>query len=107
MEHLSNEDFMFNNRTTVSLGRNGVMKTIGVNVWRPGVDEHDRKITSLTPINSQGNGGRCHIEIPIESCPYAALEAVMTQKKLLPLLMGLHPLLDTLISQTLSKGEPS
>jgi hypothetical protein len=75
------------------------MQTIGVNVYRPGM----YATTIITPINGKGNGGRCRIEIPIESCPYAALEAVMTQKKLLPLLMGLHPLLDTLISETLSK----
>jgi hypothetical protein len=97
---MGSKKFMFDKgHSTLSLGRNGTMTTIGVYVWRPPI----YSTTTIAPINGKGSVGRCNIEIPIESCPYAALEAVMTQKKLLPLLMGLHPLLDQYISETLSK----
>lgn len=48
-------------RLTQSLGRNGVLKTSGINMFRL-----DQGIIELTPVTSRGDLARCHIEIPVE-----------------------------------------
>jgi hypothetical protein len=64
-------------------------------------------ITDIRPLTSRGNVGRCAIEIPADSCPFRALDALIekTGPKNLPTLMGIHPLLDRLIESRLSGKE--
>jgi hypothetical protein len=89
------------NKTTLSIGRNGTMTTIGVEIFQ--CCSLKNAFTEMWPITSKNERGRCKIEIPAEVCPYTALETLMKQKKILPTLMGIHPLLDKLIAETLSK----
>jgi hypothetical protein len=98
-------------KTTTSLGRNGTIMTTGIEI---GYHEyrfrgHCTSVTSIRPITSRGNVGRCAIEIPADSCPFRALDALIekTAPKNLPTLMGIHPLLDRLVEAKLSgKEEP-
>jgi len=93
-------EFPKGNETT-SFGRNGTMRTIGLEV---SYLNFNVRITSLSPITSKGQPGRCRIEIPTEACPFKALDALIeSQKKNLPTLMGIHPLLDKLIAEKLTK----
>jgi hypothetical protein len=91
-------------QTTLSLGRNGVMKTIGVEVSMGSVSNANC-YTEIFPVTSKGERGRCKIEIASEACPWTALDAVvefMNKSKQLPLLMGLHPFLDKLVADKLA-----
>lgn len=55
----------FNHRVTF-LGRNGTMKSIGVEVMNsPDLDG----LVYLTPITSKNTPGRCEIQIPKENLP--------------------------------------
>jgi hypothetical protein len=51
-----------NKVVTRSLGRNGLMKTIGVSTIKT-----DDDTISISPINSKDLAGRCSIELPVET----------------------------------------
>jgi hypothetical protein len=53
----------FKAKPTVSLGRNGIVTTTGVEVW-----PHRDNVT-IYPVTSKGKRGRCYIEIPAEALP--------------------------------------
>lgn len=61
----------FKNKVTNSLGRNGWMNTIGLDIIHSynRLDENNNtyKVFSINPINSKNNVGRCEIEIPFEN----------------------------------------
>ena len=85
--------------TTFSLGRNGVVTTTGIALTEgPGNGE-----ISVHPITSKGNMARGYITIPYNKSPFSAIDKLMERKDLLPLLTGIHPLLDALISQKLKE----
>jgi hypothetical protein len=98
--------FMFpKDKSAWSLGRNGMLQTIGVEITEVGKRFTVTPVgyTELVPITSKGERGRCKIQIPVESCPYTALDAVMKKMgKDLPTLMGIHPFLDQMITRELS-----
>jgi hypothetical protein len=98
---------MFNKGVeTTSFGRNGTMRTTGLDVTF--FDFGSGEFTSFSPITSKGLAGKCRIEIPAESCPFHALDALIeSQKENLPTLMGIHPLLDKLIAEKLAKENQS
>ena len=52
---------MFEETPSEALGRNGLMKVIGLNIWVL-ADEVDEVV--INPINSKGVMGRCHICFP-------------------------------------------
>ena len=55
------DSIMFSNGVqTISLGKNGPIKTIGVEFFTT-KDE-----LNISPINSRENVGRCHVSIPLE-----------------------------------------
>lgn len=92
------ENIMFEkDNTTLSNTRNGFIKTIGLSIFT------HKGITTLAPINSKGNIAQSSIEIPCNKSPIDALDALLKKKDLLPLLIGIHPLLDTLITEKLRK----
>lgn len=62
----------------MSLGRNGYIKTIGVNVLAAGAGPGD-SIVRLTPINSRGVATRCHIEIPCDAASLRAIAAKLLE----------------------------
>lgn len=61
----------FKNKITMSLGRNGLLNTIGVNISLDynRLDENNNvyKVMSIQPITSKNEIGRCEIEIPVEN----------------------------------------
>src|SRR5690606_1838951 len=59
-----------------SLGRNGLMKTIGIEV-----DFAHPSILMVSPINSRGDVGRCEIRIPKDRAHIKALMGIL-QKSL-------------------------
>jgi len=85
--------------TTFSLGRNGVITTTGIALTEgPGNGE-----ISVHPITSKGNMAKGHITFPYNKSPFDAIDCLMERKDLLPLLIGIHPLLDTLIAEKLKE----
>lgn len=55
-------------QTTESLGRNGMMKTTGIQLLRTHFF-NDGKTIRIYPITSKNRSGRCFIEIPTEDIP--------------------------------------
>ena len=86
-------------QTTFSLGRNGVVTTTGIAL----TDGLGNGETSVHPITSKGNMARGYITIPYNKSPFDAIDKLMERKELLPLLTGIHPLLDTLIAEKLKE----
>jgi len=88
--------------TTTSYGRNGTLTTTGLEI---SYLTFNTPCTHLRPITSKGfAASSCIIEIPAEECPFQALDALMNQTKILPTLMGIHPLLDKLIADKLKEA---
>ncbi len=58
---LSRVQMFKSNRVTESLGRNGCMKTTGIDIYR----RTDGNI-ELSPVTSKGTRGRCSVAIPKE-----------------------------------------
>lgn len=64
-----NDLFYFQNgKITKSLGRNGEIKTKGVDVflWEPNENE---TVVEISPITTRESIGRCHVQIPASDIP--------------------------------------
>lgn len=66
--------------------------------------EEEPDTINLRPINSKDSLGNCIIGIPKDKWIGTALDAILAQKHLRPMLLGLHPLLDEML-EPLMKGE--
>ena len=93
-------DIHFNKgRYTTSLTRNGTTTTAGLSFYK----DLRNNCTEIYPITSKGNNARGHLTIPNEHWVGNAVEKLLERKELLPLLVGIHPLLDSLISEKLKE----
>ena len=90
-------------QTTFSLGRNGVVTTTGI-AFADSLPGNIRgKETSVFAITSKGCLAKGHITVPYNKSSFDAIDCLMERKDLLPLLTGIHPLLDTLIAEKLKE----
>jgi len=98
------EDIMFDKgQTSFSLGRNGVIITTGI-AFADSLPGNKRgKETSVFALTSKGIIAKGYITIPNNKSPFDAIDCLMERKDLLPLLTGIHPLLDTLIAEKLKE----
>ena len=79
-------------------GRNGVIKCTGIAEWKD-----SNNIVSLHVITNETSPS-LKIEVPAESWYGEALDAILERDTLIPQLLGIHPLLDKMISDKLKGG---
>jgi len=92
-------------KLTMSLGRNGYIKTSGMIIEKHypilnGTHTPGGLIT-VYPLTSKGNQGRSFINIPYDKWPGSIVDAILEHKTILPMLIGIHPELDKRIAEAL------
>lgn len=94
---------LFSDQDIVSVGRNGVIKTSGLVIH-----EQDDGVVDVRPLNSRGKAGNCSTRFPVDAWHGAALRSLLDHLEgldMLPTLVGLHPLLDRMVSERLRKED--